>query len=880
MEDERMEDDDEEEENDGDRDDDYQREQEEDKETGRDRTRGRHNPAASRKQRKRGGRKYNGEDETENGTSNHQTKKKDLRRARSSPLHDRSKSLRGTASDRVLENDLVLDDRVRSEGRRGGGEKVTKIKKSSRRGSRQNVRKNESVVEEDEEEGGEEKVFSEEEEEEEEEDLLLMQAGAGDESVPGQGDQDTPPDEEVPTKSSARKRKTKEPSSQERVRTPREEEQARMIKALEDRLAIAEEMQRNTLDQMQLMMSQQKAREKREEETKAALEEKEKQKEQERKESEEKHEPRLTEEVKPLDMEAQAKEELPTAPDLNLSALNPVLSKEDERQEEEEKKKNMMEKDMEEKNKAIDESLVEIKNQLDSSMGRRDELRKTIEILTEQAISAHVMKLESAESKHREELQSMVDSKKIEEDELVDDAAEGRALSSEEKNEKVMEGSDVAAAASPASLLASPLLSLTPLQLSKIEEASEREREYLSQLDTARDAMRSMSNELKEAKERQQQETEEIKRMTLGAEKMHAEEVDSMRRKHRETILSLTSSSSSFSSSLPPPSSSTSTSLQEDHVVGQKEEEPTLKRSPSEAEMILRSLRSDMELHDEMSQRQLERLTTKLEETERIHAQQLDTMAMRHRSELERAAAGSSAVGMMSAITEFAATRGKNEETNRDDASEDGLMTTRRSALDLRQEAEEEQKTLDVVRGMKELADVARNEHIAEVLRLKEEHQLEIQRLQPSLRSKEEGGESGGERGDSVETLDLRREVAQLKTHLAEARLRMEEEPRQQLGRQPSQLSEGTARAAVLRPLVKGLHLSGLERGFRALDTERRRHLDMEQAEERRDLAGRSLHCFARRGARMLAKQALDMWKRETDVTARTIQEHASGLQG
>ena len=171
-----------------------------------------------------------------------------------------------------------------------------------------------------------------------------------------------------------------------------------------------------------------------------------------------------------------------------------------------------------------------------------------------------------------------------------------------------------------------------------------------------------------------------------------------------------------------------------------------------------------MEAHDEMSRSQMERLKQKLSDTERIHANQLQAMTARHRMELERAAVGSTAAAMIPAIIESATTlstttlntlnngteqdgteikgleglEGNAEEVTSSSAINDALMTTRRAMLDLNQEAEEyarpsptrQQRSMttnvNVVNDMKELTDIARREHQAEIDRLKQEHRAQL----------------------------------------------------------------------------------------------------------------------------------------------------------
>jgi hypothetical protein len=311
---------------------------------------------------------------------------------------------------------------------------------------------------------------------------------------------------------------------------------------------------------------------------------------------------------------------------------------------------------------------------------------------------------------------------------------------------------------------------------------------------------------------------------------------------------------------------------------------PTLQRTPSEAELALQSLKTDMESHDEMSTRQLDVLKQKLEETERIHMEQLNSMNQRHRMELELAAIGSTVNAMIPAITETIATTTNNTVTGKQEEGvvgvNEAMMTTRRAMLDLNQEAEiyarpsPERKSSptainknndnvekNVIQEMKELADVVKREHKAEIEKLKREHSEQLKAAMDASGARvDEGSGKSFPSSNDAEVLALKRQVAMLTSRLEDAReiaadASVDIKSNNQLD-PPNQLNSSNpdnrdvARAAVLRPIVRGLHLQGLERGFHALNTERLRHLALEVEAKKRDQAGFALHCVAKRGVR------------------------------
>ena len=877
------------------------------------------------------------DDEEEEGKVGHQGKRTGgLRRARSNPLDNRSASHpRRNELTRVDGNGSVVVERGErgersSRGRstarseHGGSRSQKSFKKSmqpfdegssndkqqrggsSRRTSRQS-NSQQSLAQDaerlDERLGGEEDEGEDEGEDEMEDDmdrLLMAGGGGGDESMPGGGDQSVPT-EEPPVQTSGHT------SVQTSVK---EKEQERLIQALQERLAIAEETSRNTLQQMNLLAQQ--AQEDKAA-GKAALAEAV------RRANQPLSLP--AQQVAPLNVPLNAPLNAPLNVPLNASpgkttyvdgdvaetlemASAPTLSlpyASDARAVRRDENGNdvrvdvrvspplpspllepaaaaalLLEEDTTKEDKAIEESLMQIKQGLDHSMDRREELRKAIEVLTAKAVEAHVNKLERAEARHQEEVVAMVADTAA-----ATSAAATSAVDSVE-GETTVEGERQSNDVAKTSPLASLVPSLSREQLAQVDAASEREVQYMNELDTARDALDLMKQELAVAEEKQQQETLAMQQIALDVEQQHHNEIHHMEQQHQAKIMSMSQSQSLPRSQSSSQSSSSSSPVQR-----------------SEAEVVLESLRTDMEAHDEMSRSQMERLKQKLSDTERIHANQLQAMTARHRMELERAAVGSTAAAMIPAIIESATTlstttlntlnngteqdgteikgleglEGNAEEVTSSSAINDALMTTRRAMLDLNQEAEEyarpsptrQQRSMttnvNVVNDMKELTDIARREHQAEIDRLKQEHRAQLkaalnstfQQHPPSISTTPAPVDAlvdapvdtpvDAPVEVDAQVLALTRQVQVLTSRLEDAKSTTnahEEET--------TLFPRDVARAAVLRPLVRNLHLDGLERGFQALNTERLRHLATQVQRNTRDQGAMKLHCIAKRG--------------------------------
>merc|ERR1712166_824404 len=341
----------------------------------------------------------------------------------------------------------------------------------------------------------------------------------------------------------------------------------------------------------------------------------------------------------------------------------------------------------------------------------------------------------------------------------------------------------------------------------------------------------------------------------------------------------------------------------------QQEQKKHLEKSPSQAQVVFQSLVTDMDDHEETSKLQLDRLRNKLEETETIHVRQLNEMRARHRRELELAAVGGVATTLIPQLTEIAIASASNSPRKVIEGDveggmnvgsgggtlEEAMVTTRRAAQNLRHEATEyahpspsrrrkrkstndkddenieNNMEIDIVRDMKELADVARREHVTEIERLKTLHREQVNGIRNKTNSQSSAtnktdysnDNNNNNSNNSNEEVDaLRSEVKTLRSLLEAASIEAPMSPSSSTGG----IETSVARAAVLRPLVKGLHLTGLERGFRALVSEREEHVEKQKATARRNKGGLALHCVAQRGARGLLQQGWERWTTSTSV--------------
>ena len=869
--------------------------------------------------------------EVENNHSRRHGGDSGMRRARSSPLHNRSKSLRakdehnsqgvGRSADDTLHR--PSSPQVRSE--RGSTGNILERVKKGQEGNRNRKKSHSSFSEAGTMEGVPAAVESlggqlkSEQNQPVRQDgvggggdddfmAMSMTGGGGDESMPDEfmamgmtdgGDQNTPPSHHEAVQVDP----VRSPVSPPMTPSTIEGEQTRMIKALQERLAIAEETQRNTLLQLHQMSARQKERDTAiETETKQAQA------------FSERHradlgqslssQQRLVEkdmaQREQQQQQQQYQQPATSSPELDEQFVN-----------------RMMEKQAGETSKsgeAIDRSLSNIKDRLDDSMGRREVLRRAIEELTEKAVAAHVAKLENAEERHRDELQAMAKTAVA--------AAESRGEEEEsvEKDEETKETQGSSIPVDGNQLLTSTVgvPSLTPSQVAMIDEVSERERAYMNQLDTAREAIQSMRQQLMTAEKKQAEDSTEMKRIAKNVEDMHTQEVQKMLEHHRATVASMHAQTGGSE----PLTNSTIATLQNG-------EEPTaskvLEKSPSQAEVVLQSLITDMNDHEETSKVQMDRLRAKLENTETIHVRQLEEMRARHRKELELVAVGSTAATLVPTLTEFALSTTSSPKKGELTSGGDGyggdvveaMVTTRRAAQDLRHEANEYARPsptqrrrrhgeddnakeagaeseqwniaavegnsgsadVDVVRDMKELADAARKEHMSHIARLKKEHREQLLSLRQQERRRSSNSSSSAQilperttnqNISEEEVAALRSELKKLRRLLTAAS--SSESPllstsvssvadrRVDNGVESRHIERDVVRAAVLRPLVKGLHLDGLERGFRALVTEREQHIERQKATSRRDTAGMSLHCVAKRGARDLLRQGWRTW--------------------
>ena len=822
-----------------------------------------------------------------------------MRRARSSPLHNRSKALRqrdqrdqrerGTEDNEHLQRQRTSSPKARSERGSTGtlleGEEQRFVQEQ-----KSNIKRRQSK--------GDEVAAKQQQQIEDEEDDFMAMGGGGDESMPdefmsevtnvvnGGGDQSSPPDESTASLSRSRSSRRASPSMSPST-ADIEGEQSRMIKALQERLAIAEETQRNTLSQLNQMAAKQKERDQRE-----------------ARQAQEEVNRRITQEEDASVMtgqqqQQQQQQQQPLSSELRRAPQNV--------QEEKNKENEMNQLTTKEEDEAIDRSLVHIKERLDDSMGRREILRKAIETLTEKAVQAHVAKMESAENMHREEMKTMKESSSstsLSKDNMQSKDATGEEAVMKTGEARVETGVETGETGNAGN---AGVPSLTPSQLLLINEASERELKYMNQLDTAREAIQSMRLQLTTAEEKQTEETKEMKRIAKEVEAMHSTEVNKMVELHRAAVASMQTSNASSM-----PLQNVQTMENE-----QQEQKKHLEKSPSQAQVVFQSLVTDMDDHEETSKLQLDRLRNKLEETETIHVRQLNEMRARHRRELELAAVGGVATTLIPQLTEIAIASASNSPRKVIEGDveggmnvgsgggtlEEAMVTTRRAAQNLRHEATEyahpspsrrrkrkstndkddenieNNMEIDIVRDMKELADVARREHVTEIERLKTLHREQVNGIRNKTNSQSSATNktdySNDNNNNSNEEVDaLRSEVKTLRSLLEAASIEAPMSPSSSTGG----IETSVARAAVLRPLVKGLHLTGLERGFRALVSEREEHVEKQKATARRNKGGLALHCVAQRGARGLLQQGWERWTTSTSVL-RNLEREAIAIR-
>ena len=563
---------------------------------------------------------------------------------------------------------------------------------------------------------------------------------------------------------------------------------------------------------------------------------------------------------------------------------------------------------------AVESSLSAIKEKLDASLLRRGELRDTMGELSRTAVEAHVAKLEKAEARHQEELQALrvvaekaraeaVQAKKEAEKAkaeaggvVVADGTEAEGNS--EENEEEEQNGDALGTTSSA---APAVPALTAAQLSAIQEATSRENEYVSQLETARDALNKMREKLSEAQARQNEEAVALKTMSQNAETNHQEQLDTLRKTHRAQMLRLVAAS---------------------RMEGDRDENPeALANDADEAEesdaapkvsaamVALQAMTADMELHEETSRQQLQIMQERLAETEKVHREQLESMGDRHRRELEAAAVGTTARAMTMAITDSAALSAARKQeaemagemagkdaialaddseksieigdsaSTKEDAEQQHPMTARRALHDFQHSTNEFAQPPspsrlasnanananassspdardNAVDELKALADAARESHAREMQDLREEHRAEIERIQ---RSAKDGTGGGGEQktpsSSDSSFLAMQQECDALRARLAAY------EALESDSLDHNTQAQVSARAAVLRPLVRGLHLDGLKRGFTALNSERKLAEEEFQLERLKMGAARTLRCLALRSGRDLLRLGWSKWR-------------------
>ena len=205
---------------------------------------------------------------------------------------------------------------------------------------------------------------------------------------------------------------------------------------------------------------------------------------------------------------------------------------------------------------------------------------------------------------------------------------------------------------------------LTASQLLAVEEASSREREYISQLETARDALNKMREKLSEAHERQNEEANALKILSQDAERKHQQELEELRKNHRSQMLQLVAASSSKEAEGENPEA----------LGSDLDTDPNSAEHKVSASMVaLQAMSADLERHEEASRQQLHVMQERLAETERIHREQLKDMEDRHRRELKAAAIGTTARAMTVAITDSAALSASRKEEGNKAAMEDEL---------------------------------------------------------------------------------------------------------------------------------------------------------------------------------------------------------------
>ena len=246
-------------------------------------------------------------------------------------------------------------------------------------------------------------------------------------------------------------------------------------------------------------------------------------------------------------------------------------------------------------------------------------------------------KLEKAEARHQEELRalrSMVEKAKAEAKQAKEDSEKAKKAAGSETDDTSGEPVETTDQISM-------VPALTASQLLAVEEASSREREYISQLETARDALNKMREKLSEAHERQNEEANALK-FFRRMQRKHQQELEELLVNHRSQMLQLVAASSSKEAGENP------------EALGSD-----LDTDPNSAEhrsrhLVHSAMSADLERHEEASRQQLHVMQERLE-TERIHREQLKDMEDRHRRELKAAAIGTTARAMTVAITDSAA---------------------------------------------------------------------------------------------------------------------------------------------------------------------------------------------------------------------------------
>ena len=502
-------------------------------------------------------------------------------------------------------------------------------------------------------------------------------------------------------------------------------------------------------------------------------------------------------------------------------------------------------------------------------------------------------KLEMAEARHKKELQSL---------RAIAEEARAEALEAKEEANRIKEEAETSTGKEDSSKgeggghgdVSVP--AFTPAQLNAIEEATSREKEYLSQLETAREALEQMREKLAQAEAKENKETEELRLMSRDTEKQHQNQLQKLRADHRAQMLRIVAASSRNIESEADAETRDAALLNDDSLP-----------NTSAATVALQAITADMERHEEESRQQIKTMQKQLAETERIHREQLHNMEQRHRKELEQAAIGTTARAVAQAITDSAAINAAKARAFRSTEDDSGLevdagnvtgnlssdvqtdipLTARQALHDIQHSAElyaeaPSPKRRDssvndssfsgenAVEELKALVDAAREKHAREMQMLKEQHQAELERVVKSDVDTKRQSNSQQTRLPSAsdeDVLALRQECDRLRSLLSRY------DAQNSVESSASDVIKGlnSARAAVLRPIVRGLHLDSLKKGFTALNSERKRAQEDSKLAEVKVKAAKVLRCVALRTARDLMRLGWARWRKVASSVAHDL---------